>query len=273
MKPTSPISDDDRRRASALGDRHLGALFDCRINAGAFDLDSQLATGRYSPDIERLKGPLQALERREGLLIQEAFACALRALTAHDVATTDRVVITESDRKWVAGNRDRGVSDIGAPHAGDEVGRGEIDVWAHDAQARRMWVVDVKRAPRARDGDLRALKEAALALKRRHAREGRFYETVEIVVLRWFGEPTTIKGARYASSQSIDALFDVPISDFVSAALYRFREGLNHRLRTHVADTFGGDAARECETGRKPTLTLIESARLATATFLSGRRP
>ena len=163
MKSTAQAGAMRVQAAEDLADHHLAHLFDTPvINQGSTSLDRQVATGEFSPIIAMLKGPMQGLEQREGLLIQGAVTLAMKTIPGLILLPTLRVTVTDSDRKLVEGNRHADLSQLAPPHAGDETGRVEVDLAVANPNANSLLLLDIKRFPRDKDKDISRLKEACL---------------------------------------------------------------------------------------------------------------
>jgi hypothetical protein len=244
------------RAVENMADGSLRALFERPAQNGAVnDLTAQLTNGHYSPVIEALKAPLQGLERREGLLIQSALTLALKSQPDFVVFPTVRIAVTDSDRKLVTTNRHADLGSLGAPEAGHEVGRVEIDLAVVNPALSLLQLVDIKRVPRATDKNRSDLMEAGLALKRRLTREGLNFNSTQIVQLRWFSGPYEAMGGGLDTCETIDETLGVRVRHVVETAIRRFRAGVDQKICAHVSRCLSMQTPKESAERKPPSVS------------------
>jgi len=274
--PSAGSADALSREVQALVLRHLNGLFDASVAVPApMDLAGQVATGAFSPLIEQIRGPVQGLMQREGLLIQGVLAPALKATLGMTVLPTVRITVTESDRDLVAGNVHGDLSELSPPRANDETGRVEIDILGIERNGETFWVIDCKRTPRGKDGDRRRLVEASLAAKRRLRRDGLPCRKAHICLVRWYsGDDGFALDPTVATNETVDQLFDAPVRKIVDAALKGFKDGVNARIETLLARAMSATPPMSDPVRPQPPAPIadLDALRRALTSDRSGRR-
>ena len=239
IPPLALANADLLRKADEEGRKACENLFALQAKSGASCITEQVETGRFAPEIEKIMRPLQNVERLEGLLLQTVSSLALRARRGYRVLSNQRIRVTDADRSLVASAPGAAMSDLRPPLAGTPVAYFEFDDVVFNEATGEAILVDVKRSLNDKERDFLAVKEASLSFDRLLGSRGK---KSRLVVLRWYAKPRSLYGLDVATRENVDTALKAPVRNAVETALNAYREGVNARLRDHIAESLSGSA-------------------------------
>lgn len=195
-----------------------------------------------------VRGPLDSLCKRHGLLIELAIA---HALANHedrmDVQTQVPVPLSKAALALVDANPPKRLEGLNFPMADGSARKVIIDILAFDWDTRTLHVVSVKRGGGQQGGraarDARKdLSAAGLVLKLMMIKRGFPVEHVSQVLVDWYGR-SGIVARKTVSRATIDEHFGVPVAAHVEAMSQRMEAGIADRMAPRLLAALGRDRA------------------------------
>lgn len=227
-------------------------MLDPKITARAKHSAAAVA-GITEPADPGYRGPLavaarqvMAAQRREGTLICDAIAAAFAASNRYLVLRNVHVPIGRAVRTMAAAGFTGPATEMRRCREGRGI---RVDILVFDTWRCEVVFLEVKRGVTAIGGDHRARLEqnwAALDLIGKDVAEHHFarpVQTTRVLVASYYGN-TGFSSARTLTRESLDAHFDLPISESVDVHLRYFRFLLDRQVPGLTGYTAaGGDAS------------------------------
>ena len=166
-------------------------------------------------DIAALRGPVDSVLRRHGLLIETALAVALDLSPKVEVMTQVAVPISEAAIQLCLSNADDRTIGLTLPVTGSIAKTALIDVVVHYPRTGRLVAVSVKRGggpqggAAARNASVE-LRAAAMILRAMLMGRGRIVSSAEVVTVDYLGRSGILNGTVIGVEQ-IDAFFGLPV--------------------------------------------------------------
>ncbi len=283
----NPTTNHDVKSAYAPETAHLpvelrdavdGALLEC------FDKN-------YCPDellgntLTQVRGPLDSLPKRHGLLLEKAIAHAFaEAGDRYEVQTQVALTVSKEAMSLVESNQLDKLDNLNLPIGGSHGKRVVIDILVFDHQTGDLHVISVKRGGGAQGGrdarDARKdLTAAGLMLKNMTLRKGLPVLSVKKVLVDWYGR-SGIVARKKVTRETVDAYFGLPIASRVEAMSAYLESSIAARMAPRLLAAIGNTSApvdtkrqvekiTSCPEGRFETSTEVASARPSLAECLS----
>jgi hypothetical protein len=166
-------------------------------------------------DVAALRGPVDSVLRRHGLLIETALAVALDLLPEVEVMTQVAVPISEAAIQLCLSNADDRTIGLTLPVTGAIAKTALIDVVVHYPRTGRLVAVSVKRGGGPQSGTAARnasveLRAAAMILRAMLMGRGRVVSSAEVVTVDYLGRSGILNGTVIGVEQ-IDAFFGLPV--------------------------------------------------------------
>ena len=226
------------------------------VFARAYNVDELLG-----PELSALKGPLDSVCKRHGLLIEKAIAAALASADHLEVMSQVSVPVGRAALDLVRANTERVTRDVALP-AGDAERSVILDVAVFDWMKRRLSLVSVKRGGGAQGGkaardDRLELRAAAMVLRSLMTAQGFPVAEAEVVVVDWMGRSGIVTGT-VLTRETIDDHFGVAVAATVEAMTARFAAGIAERMTDRLTlvarPPSSSDDDRDAASDRPPEL-------------------
>ncbi|MEO0976513.1 MAG: hypothetical protein AAFY24_04620 [Pseudomonadota bacterium] len=204
----------------------------------------------YSPDellgdaLTQLRGPLDSLSKRHGLLIEDGVAHAFAVQGERfDVATQVSVIVSKEALSLVEANQPEKLDQLNLPAADVRGKRVIIDVLAFDFETGDLHVVSVKRGGGAQGGQAardarKDLCAAGLMLKNLMLSRGFPVGEVKKVLIDWYGRSGII-ARRTVTRETVDAYFGIPVAATVEAMSRHMSRGIAERITPRLMNAIG----------------------------------
>jgi len=229
-----------QRQSTALSTTVLPMLLIAAVDATLDDVFSRAyhVDELLGPELSALKGPLDSVCKRHGLLIEKAIAAALASADHLEVMSQVSVPVGRAALDLVRANTERVTRDVALP-AGDAERSVILDIAVFDWRLRRLSLVSVKRGGGAQGGkaardDRLELRAAAMVLRTMMVVQGFPVVDVEVVVVDWMGRSGIVTGT-VLTRETIDDHFGVPVAATVEAMTARFAAGIAERMADRLA--------------------------------------
>lgn len=212
-----------------------------------------------------LRGPVDSVLRRHGLLIESALAVALDLSTTTEVLTQVAVPLSEAAIQLCLSNADDRTIGLTLPVTGAVAKTAMIDVVVYYPGSGRLVAVSVKRGGGPQSGFAARqapieLRAAAMILRGMLMGRGRVVSTVEVVTVDYLGRSGIVAGTVISSDQ-LDDFFGVPVRATIDAMTAYMAREVGRRI---------DEAVETLVRRRRPTeVAAIPSG---TATDVSRRR-
>lgn len=172
-------------------------------------------------DVAALRGPVDSVLRRHGLLIETALAVALDLLPEVEVMTQVAVPISEAAIQLCLSNADDRTIGLTLPVTGTIAKTALIDVVVHYPRTGRLVAVSVKRGGGPQGGTAARnasveLRAAAMILRAMLMGRGRVVSSAEVVTVDYLGRSGILNGTVIGVEQ-IDAFFGLPVRAILDA--------------------------------------------------------
>ncbi|MEP1929683.1 MAG: hypothetical protein ABJN92_02290 [Roseibium sp.] len=195
-------------------------------------------------DLTQVRGPLDSLCKRHGLLLEEAIAYAFAAQgERYDVVTQVSVIVSNEAMALVEANLSKNLEGLNLPAASTKGKRVVIDVLVFDFETGDLHVISVKRGGGAQGGkaarDARKdLTAAGLMLKHLMLAQGYPIQNVKKVLVDWYGRSGII-ARKTVTRETVDGYFGIPVASIVEAMSARLASGLAERMAPRLLNAFG----------------------------------
>lgn len=234
-----------RKDAARRGDREVRSELPPHLAEMADAAVDEAFSRSYSPDplipekIAALRGPLDSVLRRHGLLIETAIATALEMSGEIEVMVQVAVPVSGAAMQLCQANTADKTEDLTMPVGTDVIRTPILDIVAYYPDSGRLVVASVKRGGGAQGGtaarqDRIELRAAGMILRGMLASSGRTVTEVEVIVVDYYGRSGIVAGRVVAGSE-LDAFFDVPVFGIVDAMTKRMAEAVSRKVEDRLA--------------------------------------
>ena len=235
--------------------------------------------------LTQVRGPLDSLSKRHGLLLEDAIAHAFAvAGDRYEVSTQVALIVSREAMALVESNQLDKLDDLNLPVGGSHGKRVVIDILAFDHTTGDLHVVSVKRGGGAQGGQAardarKDLTAAGLMLKNMMLRKGLPVLSVKKVLIDWYGRSGII-ARKTVTRETVDSYFGLPIADPVEAMSAYMQSGIAARMAPRLLAAIGNTCAPvetdrhvqkiiTCPEDRAERSTEVASARPSLAECLS----
>lgn len=228
--------------------------------------------------LTQVRGPLDSLSKRHGLLLEDAIAHAFAAAgDRYEVQTQVALMVSREAISLVESNKLDNLDDLNLPVGGTHGKRVVIDILVFDHETGDLHVVSVKRGGGAQGGQAarnarKDLTAAGLMLRNMMLRKGLPVLAVKKVLIDWYGR-SGIVARKTVTRESVDAYFRLPISKQVEAMSAYLKSGIAARMEPRMLAALGKTSiAVEAE---EPLMPASSNADIANemAVEVPGPRP
>lgn len=172
-------------------------------------------------EVAALRGPVDSVLRRHGLLIETALAVALDRSPDIEVMTQVAVPVSDAAIQLCLSNCDDKTIGLTLPVSGAIAKTAVIDVVAHYPRSGRLIGVSVKRGGGAQGGTAARtasveLRAAAMILHAMLMGRGRVVSSTEVVTVDYLGRSGILAGT-VVGADELDAFFGVPVRATIDA--------------------------------------------------------
>ncbi|WP_237152176.1 hypothetical protein [Oryzibacter oryziterrae] len=207
----------------------------------------------YTPDplipeaIAAIRGPLDSVLRRHGLLIENAIATAIELSGNAEVMVQVAVPISQAALDLCAANGPEKTRVLTLPVGSAVVKTALIDIVSYYPETGRLIAASVKRGGGAQGGsaarqDRLDLRAAGMILRGMLTSAGRTVSSVEVIVIDYYGRSGIIAG-QVIEGVDLDAFFGTPIVGFVDAMTERMADAVSQRVQEHLVTLMKSTAA------------------------------
>ncbi|MFN3131906.1 hypothetical protein [Roseibium sp.] len=195
--------------------------------------------------LTQVKGPLDSLSKRHGILLEEAIAHAFvaSARDRYEVQKQVGVRVSKEAMSLVDSNQLDKLEGLNFPIANTHGKRAMIDIVVFDHETGDLHVISVKRGGGAQGGSearnaRKDLTAAGLMLKNHMLRKGLPVLAVRQVLVDWYGR-SGIVGRPTVTRTTVDAYFGVPISGLVEAMSAYMSSSIAQRMMPRLMTAIG----------------------------------
>lgn len=195
--------------------------------------------------LTQVKGPLDSLSKRHGILLEEAIAHAFVATAGdrYEVQTQVAVKVSREAMSLVESNQLAKLEGLNLPLDNTHGKKAVIDIVVFDHETRDLHVISVKRGGGAQGGrdarDARKdLTAAGLMLKNHALRKGLPVLAVRQVLVDWYGR-SGIVGRPTVTRTTVDEYFGVSISGFVESMSAYMSSSIAQRMMPRLMTAIG----------------------------------
>ena len=172
-------------------------------------------------EVAALRGPVDSVLRRHGLLIESALAVALDLSSTTEVMTQVAVPLSEAAIQLCLSNADDRTTGLTLPVTGAVAKTAMIDVVVYYPGSGRLVAVSVKRGGGPQGGVAARqapieLRAAAMILRGMLMGRGRIVSTVEVVTVDYLGRSGIVAGTVITGDQ-LDTFFGVAVRATIDA--------------------------------------------------------
>jgi hypothetical protein len=192
----------------------------------------------------QVKGPLDSLPKRHGLLLEKAIAHAFaEAGDRYEVQTQVALTVSKEAISLVECNQLDKLDDLNLPIDGSYGKSVVVDIVVFDHQTGDLHVISVKRGGGAQGGrkarDAREdLTAAGLMLKNITLRKGLPVASVKKVLVDWYGRSGII-ARKSVTRETVDEYFGLPIASQVEAMSAYMESGIANRMVPRMLAALG----------------------------------
>ena len=219
--------------------------------------------------LTQVKGPLDSLSKRHGILLEEAIAHAFvaSARDRYEVQKQVGVKVSKEAMSLVDSNQLDKLEGLNFPIANTHGKRAMIDIVVFDHESGDLHVISVKRGGGAQGGSEARnartdLTAAGLMLKNHMLRKGLPVLAVRQVLVDWYGR-SGIVGRPTVTRTTVDEYFGIPISGFVEAMSAYMSSSIAQRMMPRLMTAIGSTGQttlRSLENASRPPLLEEEGA-------------
>jgi hypothetical protein len=190
----------------------------------------------FGETLTSIRGPLDSVCKRHGLLLEESIAYALASQESDrfEVSTQVHVVVPQSVIALVEANKLEKLDGLHFPRADAKGYKVVIDILAFDWQTEELHVISVKRGGGAQGGKAarearKDLVGAGLILKHLMLTKGVPVRKVKTVLVDWYGR-SGITARKTVSRETIDGYFGISVAGLVEAMSGRLASSIAKRM-------------------------------------------
>lgn len=195
--------------------------------------------------LTQVKGPLDSLSKRHGILLEEAIAHAFVAAAGdrYEVQTQVEVKVSREAITLVESNQFAKLEGINLPIDNTHGKKARIDIVVFDHETGDLHVISVKRGGGAQGGSEARnartdLMAAGLMLKNHMLAKGLPVLAVRQVLVDWYGR-SGIVGRPTVTRTTVDDYFGIPISGFVEAMSAYMSSSIAQRMMPRLMTAIG----------------------------------
>ncbi|MGV2975049.1 hypothetical protein AB1P65_06315 [Roseibium alexandrii] len=213
--------------------------------------------------LTQVKGPLDSLSKRHGILLEEAIAHAFVAAAGDrfEVQKQVEVKVSREAMSLVESNQLEKLEGLNLPVDNTQGKKARIDIVVFDHETADLHVISVKRGGGAQGGSdarnaRKDLTAAGLMLKNHTLRKGLPVLAVRQVLIDWYGR-SGIVGRPTVTRTTVDEYFGIPISGFVAAMSAYMSSSIAQRMMPRLMTAIGRTGQttdRQMENASRPPL-------------------
>ncbi|WP_434055104.1 MAG: hypothetical protein RDA78_09670 [Roseibium sp.] len=238
----------------------------------------------YCPDellgnkLTQVRGPLDSLPKRHGLLLEKAIAHAFaEAGDRYEVQTQVALTVSKEAMSLVECNQLDKLDDLNLPIDGGHGKSVVIDIVVFDHQTCDLHVISVKRGGGAQGGrkarDAREdLTAAGLMLRNIMLRKGLPVLSVKKVLVDWYGR-SGIVARKKVTRESVDEYFGIPIACQVEAMSDYLESSIAARMAPRLLAAIGNNCGPADTDRQVEKITSYAEDRVETSTEVACARP
>lgn len=220
-------------------------------------------------EVAALRGPVDSVLRRHGLLIETALAIALDLSPEVEVMTQVAVPVSDAAIQLCLSNADEKTIGLTLPVSGTIAKTAVIDVVAYYPRNGRLVAVSVKRGGGAQGGTAARhaaieLRAAAMILRAMLMGRGRVVSSTEVVTVDYLGRSGIIAGTVLGVDQ-LDIFFGLPVRATIDAMTHYMSAEVGRRIDEAIETL-----VRKRMQKPMPTLRLLQTQGFPTAADLAG---
>lgn len=196
--------------------------------------------------LTQVKGPLDSLSKRHGILLEEAIAHAFVASAGarYEVQKQVEVKVSREAMSLVENNQLEKLEGLNLPIDSTHGKKARIDIVVFDHETGDLHVISVKRGGGAQGGSdarnaRKDLTAAGLMLKNHALRKGLPVLAVRQVLIDWYGRSGII-GRPTVTRTTVDEYFGIQISGFVEAMSTYMSSSIAQRMMPRLMTAIGG---------------------------------
>ncbi len=228
--------------------------------------------------LTQVRGPLDSLPKRHGLLLEKAIAHAFAgAGDRYEVQTQVALTVSKEAMSLVECNQLDKLDDLNLPIDGPHGKSVVIDIVIFDHKTRDLHVVSVKRGGGAQGGrkarDARDdLTAAGLMLKNIMLRKGLPVLSVKKVLVDWYGR-SGIVARKKVSRETVDEYFGLPIARQVEAMSAYLESSIAARMAPRLLAAIGNTCSPLESDRQVEEITTFPEVRVETSTEVASAQP
>ncbi|MBO0343905.1 hypothetical protein J0X15_01620 [Roseibium sp. CAU 1637] len=228
--------------------------------------------------LTQLRGPLDSLSKRHGLLLEDAIAHAFAAAgDRYEVSTQVSLVVSKEAMALVESNQIDKLDDLNLPVGGSHGKRVIIDILAFDHTTGDLHVISVKRGGGAQGGQAardarKDLTAAGLMLKNLMLRKGLPVLSVKKVLIDWYGR-SGIVARKTVTRETVDAYFGLPIAETVEVMSAYMKSGIAERMVPRLLAAIGNNCRQADTDGQVENTGSLPEVRAEASAETADVRP
>jgi len=194
--------------------------------------------------LTEVRGPLDSLSKRHGILLEEAIAHAFAASgSRYEVSMQVAVNVSKEALTLIESNKIEKLEELHFPFADVTGKRVIIDVLVFDHASGDLHVISVKRGGGAQGGQAardarKDLTAAGLMLKNMFLREGLPVQSVQKVLVDWYGRSGII-ARKTVTRKTIDEHFGLAIAPTVEAMSAYMKSAIAEKMAPRLLAAVG----------------------------------
>lgn len=187
----------------------------------------------FGPELTAIRGPLDSICRRHGVLIEKTIAYALASNDRFDVQSQVAVPLNQAAIDLCHANSEAATKHLTLITGAGRIRSAVLDLVVYDRLKHRLIVASVKRGgglqggPGAQDAHIE-LRAAAIILRGMIGSQGLPVEQTDVITIDWYGR-SRIVGMSVVTGTGLDSYFEVPIAPLVDAMSARLTAGVKAR--------------------------------------------
>ncbi|MFD1694965.1 hypothetical protein [Roseibium aestuarii] len=191
----------------------------------------------FGEALTQVRGPLDSLCKRHGILIEHAIAAAFANAGdgRFEVQTQVPVTVSKSVEALIEANGEASLDGIHIPPIDASGRRVIIDIVVFDRDSGDLHVISVKRGGGAQSGQAarearKDLAAAGLLLKFLMLSQGLPVRNIRQIMVDWYGKSGVV-ARKSINRHSIDGHFGIPIRVYVEGMSERLSTGITSRMQ------------------------------------------
>lgn len=187
----------------------------------------------FGPELTAIRGPLDSICRRHGVLIEKTIAYALATHERFDVQSQVAVPLNQAAIDLCHANSEAATKHLTLTTSTGRIRSAVLDLVVYDRLKRRLVIASIKRGGGLQGGpgtqDMHVeLRAAAIILRGMIASQGLAIEQADVITIDWYGR-SRIVGMTVVTGADLDSYFEVPVAPLVDAMSARLTAGVRAR--------------------------------------------